>query len=165
MIRASIFATRAHRQPCQHAKYQLAPCTAARAANCRRLICCHQAIHDGATNSIAFSPFSENLILTAGFDKTIRLWDERAVNKPLFVFEGHHLGKKRASLSTPWFYRDCIMTHGTDSPYLSFYCTKTGVLDRQAYVGFTPDALLVESSLAVVAAQGSNAAWRFTAGF
>lgn len=40
-------------------------------------------------NSIDFNPYNEYMFLTGSADKTIALWDLRAMTKKLHTFEGH----------------------------------------------------------------------------
>ncbi|GBG32591.1 Histone-binding protein RBBP4 [Hondaea fermentalgiana] len=45
--------------------------------------------HEKGVNTLSFSPFNDYLSLTGGSDKVIKLWDQRNLNRPLHVFEGH----------------------------------------------------------------------------
>lgn len=45
--------------------------------------------HDGDAMSVSFNPFQENLLLTGGTDKVVKLWDTRNLSKELHTFVGH----------------------------------------------------------------------------
>ena len=45
--------------------------------------------HDGDVNSLSFCPHNEFLLVTAGGDRAVKLWDMRNLKAPQHVFEGH----------------------------------------------------------------------------
>lgn len=45
--------------------------------------------HSAEVNCLSFNPFSEFLIVTGSADKTVALWDMRALKSKLHSFEGH----------------------------------------------------------------------------
>ena len=46
--------------------------------------------HNSEVNSLDFSPFNENLILTCGSDNLVKLWDSRSLKTDLHIFEWHN---------------------------------------------------------------------------
>ena len=45
--------------------------------------------HDGDVNSLSFCPHDEFLLVTAGGDRVVKLWDLRNLKTPSHTFEGH----------------------------------------------------------------------------
>jgi WD40 repeat protein len=48
--------------------------------------------HEAEVNCLAFSPFSEYLVLTGSGDKTVGLWDMRNLKGKLHSFDSHNDG-------------------------------------------------------------------------
>jgi histone-binding protein RBBP4 len=45
--------------------------------------------HDGDVMALSFNPYQEHLLLTSATDRTVRLWDMRALKEPMHTFVGH----------------------------------------------------------------------------
>jgi WD40 repeat protein len=55
--------------------------------------------HPGAVNALEWHPCNEHVLLSAGSDPSIRLWDLRSAAQPLHTLTGHaapHLATLRA---------------------------------------------------------------------
>ena len=48
--------------------------------------------HDSNVNSCLFHPTSETELVSAGFDRALRVWDLRNPKEARFVLSGHHKG-------------------------------------------------------------------------
>jgi histone-binding protein RBBP4 len=46
--------------------------------------------HAGDVMAVSFNPFQEHLLLSAGTDKIVKLWDTRSFKEPVHSFEQHN---------------------------------------------------------------------------
>ena len=103
-------------------------------------------VHSGGVHTVAWAPYdihmetstgapvdtsNPNLLMTAGSDPVIHLFDVRRAEAqtPLFSFRGHAhpSAKKWPTIHPPKFLNsDIIVAAGESSLALSLYCTKTG---------------------------------------
>eukprot|EP01102_Stenamoeba_stenopodia_P021412 TRINITY_DN8625_c1_g3_i1.p1 TRINITY_DN8625_c1_g3~~TRINITY_DN8625_c1_g3_i1.p1 ORF type:complete len:320 (+),score=58.07 TRINITY_DN8625_c1_g3_i1:54-962(+) len=108
--------------------------------------------HNLAVNSVSFHPTNEHLLLSAGFDSIIRLWDTRRPVKadgtpnPLFLLKGHvsPLLKRTSSIYHPCFCGNgkTIVTSGDGSKHLTMFNVETGEMISQGYVGFEASSIV-----------------------
>ena len=97
-------------------------------------------VHEGSVHSISWCPIdhdyktensSQHLLMTAGTDKVIKLFDLRMPDPklPIHVYQGHvgrHINKVK-TIHTPTFLTSkFIATTGEGSDDISLYCVKTG---------------------------------------
>ena len=86
--------------------------------------------HSGGAHSVQFSPYGDDyLMLTAGLDHDVKLFDLRHSVMPLYTFRGHVPPsiKKIKAITPPIFLsRHTVVTGGQGSHKLSIYCTQTG---------------------------------------
>ena len=102
--------------------------------------------HDQAVNSVRWHPTDDHLVLSASFDRRIRLFDLRRISAgPLFEYTGHVApGVHNAKLIYHPVFLDggsCILTPGDKADYLSLYCTKTGSTISRGAIGTTATAV------------------------
>ena len=121
--------------------------------------------HAGAVNTVTFSPSDASLLLSAGFDGAIRLWDVRAIGPrrgAVAELVGHH-GRHKPSLMHPIFYNNGrhVLTGGQNSPHLYRYDVALGRLADVATLGWTPGALALHphDPRRVLAACGKAGLW------
>lgn len=67
--------------------------------------------HNGIVSDVHWSPSGEFLFATASFDETVKMWDVRSSDAPLFEISGH----KGHVLSVDWSYDGLIASGGKDS--------------------------------------------------
>eukprot|EP00053_Salpingoeca_punica_P023569 m.10711 g.10711 ORF g.10711 m.10711 type:complete len:641 (-) comp5296_c0_seq1:1696-3618(-) len=123
--------------------------------------------HSSVIASLVFAPESRstNEFFTSSFDKSIKVWDYRALKTPVCTFVGHHQpGGGRSSLTSPIYYKDLLLTIGDNSPFLTLYNIDKQTQERKVYIGFTPTNINAVGPVKLAAAHGSNAIWTFLEG-
>ncbi len=124
--------------------------------------------HEGGVHTVLFNPYGgENMLLTAGMDPVIKVFDLRyltntsstllsgesaMVHKPIYEFRGHANScvKKFKSIISPcWLSQNTLVSAGQQSSQLSIYNTSTGKTVSRG-------ELEVETSGCVVAKRGKK---------
>eukprot|EP00047_Mylnosiga_fluctuans_P020113 m.88925 g.88925 ORF g.88925 m.88925 type:complete len:618 (+) comp8388_c0_seq1:859-2712(+) len=118
--------------------------------------------HASPVNSVDIDADDSWRIITAGFDRTLKLWDTRSPGAPVAVMKSHHgAGRDKASLTRPIFFAGGILTIGDNTPNLYIYSKTSGALESTVNVGFTASSLLAGPTGGLYAAHGTNAVWQF----
>lgn len=121
---------------------------------------------DAAVNFVQWSPSDQNMLLSAGFDRAISLWDLRATsNEPLHRLQGHHRvpgagkvkGMHRAAFLAQGRY---VITTGEKTDLISIYDVATGraVSRGESDEGGTAVAVLEDQASCVLAVSGARSA-------
>lgn len=87
-------------------------------------------VHSLSTNHVSWSPSNENVLMTASFGNTIKLWDLRRSNEPIHEMKGHSMlyDGQRGGIYHPLFVGNgqYIVTPGHKSSTLTIFNTLTG---------------------------------------
>ena len=84
--------------------------------------------HPAMIHTVRWSPRDEHILLSAGNDKAIRLWDMRKPSSPLHLLQGHQRQEKAKGIYTPSFCDGgaCVSAVGSDTSSISVYSVDTG---------------------------------------
>ncbi|KAK9830394.1 hypothetical protein WJX72_011510 [[Myrmecia] bisecta] len=102
---------------------------------------CIQDAHAGPVNYLRWHPTNGDVLLSAGTDPNIQLFDLRRLPSPVHTFSGHINGKC-SQIYQPVFVvgGDAIASGGQRSHKLSIYSTTTGETISRGHIGFDPVA-------------------------
>ncbi|KAG5189994.1 WD40-repeat-containing domain protein [Tribonema minus] len=117
-------------------------------------------VHSACAHTVRWHPTDEHLLLTAGLDTVVKLFDLRKPNAAAVEYRGHvpfALPRYKA-IHRPEFYDGgaAVITCGERSDALSMYDTKTGTAISKGVVGSEMSTLSVHQGNSTMVAAAQN---------
>jgi WD40 repeat protein len=114
--------------------------------------------HKNAVNSLAWKPYSTNILLSASFDRYIHIFDLRRPSSQIHSLSGHHSsgeGRVGSIYHPRWYLDDLVLTTGEKTKALVAYSSLTGALVSRLVLSGIPANIAVLGTT-VAAVQGSH---------
>lgn len=99
--------------------------------------------HAGEANCVSFNPFSEHLLVTAGADKLVCMWDMRQLKSPVHALAGHSEEVFQAQWSP--FNETVLASSGADRRVCTWDLSRIGQEQSPEDAEDGPPELLVRS--------------------
>jgi WD40 repeat protein len=131
------------------------------AKDARHLAQCVNDASSLALNSVRWHPTDSNLVMTAGFEPVIKIFDRRQLGSALVTLNGHHRcnGGRAKSIHHPLWPQAAkgkiVLSGGSNSLDLSIFSSTTGKMLSRGQVGFEPTAMCEQGNI-VAAAHGKD---------